>query len=207
MERGIRRDDRAPARVVGQRLHDGHGLAGGRERRAALDHGAHDQALERDPDREQVEDLLVGEHRDVRAAVALANEQPLVAEGLDRFAHGRAGDAEARRELGLGKARPGRDDAVQDAGAQRGDDGLAGGDGLDGETAHGTARVAGTAYVASACSRAPGTTAHRPAPRTCARRHAAWLTYRIASGSASISAGSVTTSSNTSPKTRSSGPW
>ena len=114
------------------------GLAGGRERRLALEHGAHDQALERDPDREQIEDLLAGEHRDVRAAVALADEQPLVAQGLDRFAHRRAGDAEVRRELGLGEARPRRDDAVEDAGAQRGDDGLAGGDGLDGETAHGT---------------------------------------------------------------------
>jgi hypothetical protein len=58
-----------------------------------------------------------------------------VAQGLDRFAHRRAGDAEVGRELGLGKARPWRDDAVQDAGAQRGDDGLPGRDRLDGETA------------------------------------------------------------------------
>jgi hypothetical protein len=74
MERGVGGDDLAPARVVRQGLHDGHGLAGWLERRLALEHGAHDQALERDPHGEQVEDLLGGEHRDVRAAVAFANE-------------------------------------------------------------------------------------------------------------------------------------
>ena len=91
--------------VVGQRLQTAMASRAGASGARALEHCAHDQALERDADGEQVEDFFAGQHRDVRAAVALAHEQALVAEGLDGRAHRRAGDAELRRELGLGQRR------------------------------------------------------------------------------------------------------
>ena len=90
-----------------------------------------------------------------------------------------------------GRRAPGAIDAVEDAGAQRGDDGLAGGDRLDGETAHQAPRgSAGAGYVGERSR--PARPARRRACRRCAPPPGATgrvLTYRIASGSASISAG------------------
>ena len=74
--------------------------------------------------------------RDERAAVALALEQALVAERLDRGADRRAGDAELARQVGLGQRRAGLDRAVEDLLAQRDDDGFGGRDRGDGESGH-----------------------------------------------------------------------
>ena len=97
---------------------------------------AHDQALDRDADVEQVPHFFAGHQRHERAAVALALEQALVAERLDGGAHRRAGDAELAREIHLGQRRAGLDRAVKDLLAQRDDDGFGGGDRGDGESAH-----------------------------------------------------------------------
>ena len=80
--------------------------------------------------------VVAREQRHERAAVALALEQALVAEGLDRGAHRRAGDAELAREVGLRQRRAGLDRAVEDLLAQRDDDGFGGRDRGDGETGH-----------------------------------------------------------------------
>src|SRR4029078_4434834 len=87
------------------------------------------------------------------------------------------------------EAAAGRDRPIQDASAQRRDDGLGGGDRLDGEAAHGTASVPEPEDVARAWPSALGATARIPALRASARRQRALLTYRIASRSASISSG------------------
>ena len=139
--------DLAPVRVrgqLGQAADRGVDLA---ERRGALEHLADDQALDRDPDAEQVADVVVAEDRDERAAVALALEQALVAERLDRGPDGRAGDAELARQVGLGERRPGRDRAVEDLLAQRDDDGFGRRDRGDGESGHQAATSVGAHAV------------------------------------------------------------
>ena len=174
VKRAVGGDHLAPAGVVGQGLHAGDRLARRFQRRAALEHGAHDQALDRDPDREEVQDLLAREHRDVRAAVGLADEQALVAERLDGGADRRARDAELGRELQLGQPHAGLDLAVEDPRAQRDDDRFLGRDRPHGKSAHQAAKIVGRAV--SAPSSCAGATAHRPSERASSRRHAAALT-------------------------------
>ena len=136
MEAHVGVHDLAPARVHPQRGQRADRGVHAVERRVAREQLAHDQALDRDPDAEEVQHFLAREQRHERAAIALALEQPFVAERLDGGAHGRTGHAELAREVDLGQRRARLDRAVEDLLAQRDHDGFSGGDRGDGESAH-----------------------------------------------------------------------
>jgi hypothetical protein len=115
----VRLDHAAPRRGEGERGQRLERLSHAVQGHTALQDLTHDQALERDPDREEIQHVLAGQLGNDRAPDAPALKQPFVTERLDGGPDCRPRDTEGRGELELGEPFARHDATIEDARARR----------------------------------------------------------------------------------------